>query len=63
MKRWMQTFKEVMADVDRREHLCRSSPNCPECGTEQVQIMLGTNPAEWRCRHCKHNFVYEPAAQ
>ena len=34
---------------------------CPECKTRQVQLVgyINIKPAEWRCRHCKHEFTWE----
>lgn len=34
---------------------------CPECCTRQVQLVgyINIKPAQWKCRHCKHNFEWE----
>lgn len=34
---------------------------CPSCHTRQVQLVdyIDTKPAQWKCRHCKHNFEWE----
>lgn len=51
---WREHFKRV--DF-LRQHL----PRCPSCDHVQVQIMKRAIPAEWRCRMCKHSFVFEPS--
>lgn len=38
-----------------RERICKNSPLCPECATEQVQI-IDAQTQEWKCRHCRHIF-------
>lgn len=34
---------------------------CPECHTRQVQLVGYVNiyPAQWKCRHCKHEFEWD----
>lgn len=50
----------VMAMVRRRERASKSVPNCPECGTEQVQLVhWQTSNLRYKCRHCKHKFERE----
>ncbi|AND76027.1 hypothetical protein MX01_82 [Escherichia phage MX01] len=47
----------VMAMVARREQSSKNVPNCPECGTEQVQLVhWQTSNLRYKCRHCKHKF-------
>ncbi|AWD91589.1 hypothetical protein [Escherichia phage ECP2301] len=47
----------IMAMVERRERASKNVPNCPECGTEQVQLINWRKPElEYKCRHCKHKF-------
>ena len=47
----------VMAIVRRRERASKRVPNCPECGTEQVQLVhWQTSNLRYKCRHCKHKF-------
>lgn len=47
----------VMAMVARREQASKNVPNCPECGTEQVQLVhWQTSNLRYKCRHCKHKF-------
>ncbi|BBI57435.1 hypothetical protein KIT01_087 [Escherichia phage KIT01] len=47
----------VMAMVARREQSSKNVPNCPECGTEQVQLVhWQTSNLRYKCRHCKHRF-------
>jgi len=61
---WQQQIIR-MAKVysDRRTHLCKNAPSCPKCETKQVQLFLGASiPAEWKCRHCKQYFPFEPLA-
>ena len=42
--------------TDKREEYCRNAKPCPACNTEQVQLVDWTNGAEWKCRHCKHEW-------
>lgn len=47
--------------ANRRETLSRLAPRCPACATEQVQLVdYFVAPSEWRCRKCRHRFIYEP---
>ena len=47
----------VTAMVHRREQASKNVPNCPECGTEQVQLVhWQTSNLRYKCRHCKHRF-------
>ena len=34
----------IMAMVERRERASKNVPNCPECGTEQVQLINWRKP-------------------
>lgn len=50
----------IMAMVERRERASKNVPNCPECRTEQVQLVhWQTNNLRYKCRHCKHRFDRE----
>ena len=50
----------VIAMVRRREQASKNVPNCPECGTEQVQLVhWQTSNLCYKCRHCKHRFERE----
>lgn len=50
----------VIAMVRRREQASKNVPNCPECGTEQVQLVhWQTSNLRYKCRHCKHKFERE----
>ena len=51
----------LWATLARRDLLCSHVPHCPRCREQmQIQLRLLGPPAEWRCRMCKHPFVYEP---
>lgn len=53
-------WDSVMAMVERRERASKNVPNCPECGTEQVQLVYWqTSNLRYKCRHCKHRFDRE----
>lgn len=53
-------WDSVMVMVERRERASKNVPNCPECGTEQVQLVhWQTNNLRYKCRHCKHRFDRE----
>ena len=46
--------------ANRHMRICKQAPACPKCRTQQVQL---TNPlplAAWKCRHCKHEWRFEP---
>ena len=46
--------------AERRDMLRRLTPQCPHCGSEQVQLIDHfTYPAEWRCRDCRRTFMIE----
>lgn len=47
-------IKEVLETVTRREQLCKNSPKCTKCGTNQVQLLEWEEDPTWKCRHCKH---------
>ena len=50
----------IMAMVERREQSSKNVPNCPKCGTEQVQLVhWQTSNLRYKCRHCKHRFDRE----
>lgn len=47
--------------IDRREFVCRNVPRCPKCHDVQVQVTAYVDqPAQWKCRKCKHRFEHEP---
>lgn len=48
------------AVLQRKDHLCRTPPHCPKCGTEQVQLKSYDFPARWKCRKCFVYFSHEP---
>ncbi len=45
----------------RREILCKHSPCCPKCDTDQVQLIeyIESDVAKWKCRHCRQKFYFE----
>lgn len=54
---------EVAAALaQRRMFLCERAPRCPHCdrsGQVQLTDWLCT-PAQWKCRHCRTRFPFEP---
>lgn len=38
-----------------RDKLCKNNPTCPDCGTNQVQI-IDVGLQQWICRRCKNAF-------
>lgn len=44
----------------RRMRICKQAPACPKCRTRQVQLINQLPLAEWKCRHCKHKWRFEP---
>jgi ribosomal protein L37AE/L43A len=58
----MKNVDAVLRAADRFLAVCRRPPHCPECKSEQVQIIAHhLQPAQWKCRICKHPFAHEPA--
>ena len=54
----------IMAMVSRREQASKNVPNCPKCGTEQVQLIhWQTSNLRYKCRHCKYRFEREENGQ
>lgn len=50
-------WNAIIKIVERREKASKRVPNCPECGTEQVQLVhWQTSTLRYKCRHCKHKF-------
>lgn len=45
---------DVIAASNKRKELCKDSPLCDKCGTDQVQLVDWINGIEWKCRHCHH---------
>ncbi|AIZ02146.1 hypothetical protein VR20_088 [Escherichia phage vB_EcoM_VR20] len=53
-------WNAIIKIVERRERASKNVPNCPECGTEQVQLTYWrSSPLQYKCRHCKHRFERE----
>lgn len=58
-------FSKVYDHITRRVQLSTLMNKykliCPSCGTRQVQLVgyMDIYPAQWRCRHCKHEFEWE----
>lgn len=50
----------ALALSKRRMRICKQAPCCPECKTQQVQIIDCEPLVTWKCRHCKHTWRYEP---
>jgi hypothetical protein len=51
---------DIKSILVRQDLSYRNFPRCPACGAEEVQIMRHEQPAEWRCRECRHRFTFEP---
>lgn len=50
-------WNAIIKIVERREKASKNVPNCPMCGTEQVQLIQWRhNPLQYKCRMCKHKF-------
>jgi len=50
---------EISTSIDlakKREWLCKNSPRCPKCKTQQVQLKDWIEAVIWKCRICKHKF-------
>lgn len=53
-------WNAIIKIVERREKASKNVPNCPMCGTEQVQLVQWRhNPLQYKCRQCKHKFERE----
>ncbi len=57
------TAADIEEVLRRNDFLFRNVPHCLKCGSEQVQIRCRVAPAVWRCRICKHRFIYEPITE
>ncbi len=54
-------FEQMTFFANRREALSKKTKNCPECTKDQVQLLAyHSQPAQWKCRICKHRFNWEP---
>ena len=54
-------IERALKHTDRRLFLGKQAIVCPDCGTNQVQLTNHfVTPAEWKCRHCKKRFNFEP---
>lgn len=56
----MPLREQVRALTLRRLRICKHAPLCPKCRARQVQLTDSGVLAEWKCRECKHRFVFEP---
>lgn len=57
----IETMNNAIESHSRREYLCKHIPICPKCENEQVQLLDHLiTPAEWRCRSCRHSFLFVP---
>lgn len=56
-------FKSTLRREELGKGMNEQKLECPECGTRQVQLVgyIDIYPAQWKCRHCKHNFEWEGA--
>lgn len=46
--------------LNRREWLATAWAVCPRCRARNVQLRACVQPAEWRCRECRHEYEWEP---
>ena len=54
-------MKRALKHADRREFLGKHARLCPICKTDKVQLINSfATPAQWKCRHCKTEFMFEP---
>lgn len=54
--------EDLQSLINRRDYLCKFSPKCHACSHEQVQLVrCDIVPSNWKCRMCKHRFLFEPA--
>ena len=74
MKRWREIkpqewydgvdMRLALALTARRERVKKHAPGCLRCRSNQVQLKIWQEvPAYWKCRMCKHRFVYEPLVE
>lgn len=57
-----EAIKGAEESAIHREKLCKASPRCPTCLTDQVQLVdWSSEVAEWRCRKnaCRQVFKFE----
>lgn len=57
------SIKGAIMLSNRRSALGICPPQCLKCNHVQVQLVRSDIvPAEWKCRICKHPFLFEPDA-
>ncbi|UGO50105.1 putative thioredoxin [Morganella phage vB_MmoM_Rgz1] len=54
---YIPNWPEVITMVQRREDVSKRIPRCPECASEQVQLVSWyTDQLQCKCRCCNHKF-------
>ena len=53
---WDRNLAKALALADKREAICKHSPLCPSCSSEQVQLVTWIDTVGWKCRVCKLRF-------
>lgn len=52
----MWYFMEGVIELSKeREAIRKTAKPCPDCGSEQVQI-IGYSPPSWKCRKCSYKW-------
>jgi|APEBP8051072433_1049376.scaffolds.fasta_scaffold00089_82 transposase-like protein len=63
MLRRMVDFLEVVdVLVARRHRIMKAAKHnpCPKCKSPQVELIGSMKVGRWKCRSCKHKWVWEP---
>ena len=58
----VDSFKHLRLAMSVLDDARNGKIPCPNCGSEQVQLVQYLNfsiPYQWKCRHCKHKFETE----
>jgi len=52
---------DMLRSAEHKREAFASRRACPDCGTDQVQIIAyyAGPPYEWRCRHCSARWTVE----
>ena len=53
---------DMYAVVTRQERVMKAAKHnrCPKCRTHQVELIGSVKIGRWKCRCCKHKWVWEP---
>lgn len=50
----------LIREIARRKFLKDNQPQCPTCGSPQMELTNSKVPAKWNCTTCKQKHTLEP---